>query len=71
MSIGVSQETMTSVTGFTPEADQWVQLRDPIADYSADEALLLCQDVEGYWVAWVPNYGEALLTREQLLRNIG
>jgi hypothetical protein len=70
MSIGISQETMTSVTGFTPEADQWVQLRDSLSDYSADEALLLCEEVEGYWVAWIPSYGQARVRREQLLKAI-
>ncbi len=68
MNIGISQETMTSVAGFTPEADQWVQLRDPLSEYSADEALLLCEDVEGCWVAWIPSYGEARVRREQLLK---
>ncbi|USR91400.1 hypothetical protein NEA10_01265 [Phormidium yuhuli AB48] len=70
MTISISQEPMTSVGGFIPEADQWVQLRDPLTDYSADEALLLCEEVEDYWVAWIPSYGEARVRREQLLKAI-
>jgi hypothetical protein len=30
--------------------------------------LLLCEETDGRWVAWVPDFGEALLAREQLLK---
>ncbi len=52
---------------FVPQAHTWVQLRDPLSEYSDDQALLLCQDEDG-WVAWVPGYGEAHLSREQILK---
>jgi len=58
----------TTVAGFMPQAHQWVQLRDRISPYSAEEALLLCENSDGSWVAWVPDHGEATLQREQLLK---
>ncbi|NJK40552.1 MAG: hypothetical protein HC934_02800 [Acaryochloridaceae cyanobacterium SU_2_1] len=53
---------------FVPQPYQWVQLRDPISTYSFDQAYLLCEVTSGEWIAWVPNYGEARLRREQLLQ---
>jgi len=38
----------------------------PPTDFSADEALLLCQASETEWVAWVPDHGEILLTIDQI-----
>jgi hypothetical protein len=52
---------------FVPQAHAWVQLRNPLSAYSDDQALLLCEDENG-WVAWVPGYGEAHLSREQILK---
>lgn len=57
----------TPASVFIPQPYQWVQLRDRLSEYSADQALLLCEETEGRWVAWVPDHGEALLEREQLL----
>lgn len=39
----------------------WVRLRNPASAFSHDEALLLCQESEDEWVAWIPNYGETVL----------
>jgi len=63
----VSQNAVAPAA-FVPQADQWVQLRDRLSDYSADQALLLCEEADGRWVVWVPDHGEAVLEREQLLR---
>jgi hypothetical protein len=62
-----SPSVAAPVTVFVPQANQWVQLRERLPEYSADQALLLCEENEGRWVAWVPDYGQALLEREQLL----
>lgn len=63
-----SQRAVASVSAFVPQPYQWVQLRDPLSTYSADQAYLLCEVQTGQWLAWVPNYGEARLHRHQLLR---
>jgi hypothetical protein len=63
----VPQSVAAPTTVFIPQAHQWVQLRDRLSEYSANQALLLCEELEGRWVAWVPDHGEALLEREQLL----
>lgn len=61
------QPAATSSEIFVPQADQWVQLRDCLSEYSADTALLLCQGDKGRWIAWVPGFGQATLERSQLL----
>ena len=43
------------------QADTWVQLLELPSTFSFDEALLLCQLSADEWVAWIPNYGEAVL----------
>jgi hypothetical protein len=43
----------------------WVKLQEPPSLYSHDEALLLCQSSESEWLAWVPDYGEVVLSRHQ------
>ncbi|ASC69226.1 hypothetical protein XM38_001520 [Halomicronema hongdechloris C2206] len=63
-----SQTATAPVNGFIPQANQWVRLRDRISEYSAEEALLLCENADGSWVAWVPDHGETQLQREQLLK---
>ena len=47
-------------------ASTWVKLARQLTAFSADEALLLCQASETEWVAWVPDYGEILLTLDQI-----
>lgn len=48
----------------TYNRDSWVNLLARPSEYSADEALLLCQESLETWVAWVPNHGEVRLTRD-------
>lgn len=62
------QSATAAAAGFIPQAHQWVRLRDRISPYSAEEALLLCENSDGSWVTWVPDYGEATLQREKLLK---
>ncbi len=52
-----------------PQAYSWVKLLDRPTDFSHDEAFLLCEDIEGRWVAWVPDYGEILLHPNQFCQN--
>jgi hypothetical protein len=49
----------------TPKAGTWVDLLDRPNDWSHDEALLLCEQSEHEWVAWIPDYGEATLQSRQ------
>ncbi|MBD1902608.1 hypothetical protein NDI44_10925 [Trichocoleus sp. DQ-A3] len=46
----------------------WVQLLELPNPYSHDEALLLCQQSEDEWVAWIPDHGEAVLHTSQFIR---
>ncbi len=55
---------------FIPQANQWVQLRNCLSEYSADTALLLCPGDRDRWIAWVPGFGQATLERSQLLKAI-
>ena len=56
---------------FTPSTQQefepntWVQLLELPSSYSVEEALLLCQLSADEWVAWIPDHGEAVLTKSQ------
>jgi hypothetical protein len=58
----------TSTAEFTPQANVWVKLREPLSAYSTDEALLLCEEADGQWVSWVPDFGVAVLGRHQYYR---
>ncbi len=53
---------------FTPQENLWVKLREPLSDFSSDEALLLCKEADGQWVSWVPDFGVAVLGRHQYYR---
>ena len=44
-----------------PQPSTWVKLRQLPSPYSFDEALLLCQQNDDHWLAWVPAYGEIVL----------
>jgi hypothetical protein len=44
-----------------PQANSWVRLLECLNPFCHDEALLLCQESESEWVAWIPDYGEAIL----------
>ncbi len=65
-----TQQAIASTEVFVPQADQWVQLRDTLSDYSANEALLLCEAGADQWVAWVPNIGQVMLGREQMVQTL-
>lgn len=52
---------------FTPQPSQWVQLRDQLPGYGYHQAVLLCETHPGEWRVWIPDHGEATLTREQFL----
>lgn len=43
----------------------WVKLLQLPHPFSFDEALLLCQQSENEWVAWVPDCGEVVLESHQ------
>lgn len=71
-------ETMTSTIAVKPEFQNpsclisytckpslWVKLADWPNDDGDDEALLLCQQSEDEWVAWVTNHGETILNNSQ------
>jgi hypothetical protein len=51
------------VCHITYNRDAWVKLINPPSQFSDDEALLLCQESPDTWVAWVPDYGEVVLRR--------
>lgn len=58
-----SSESNRSQTELVP--NMWVQLLELPSNWSFDEALLLCQNSENEWVAWIPNHGEAMLQTSQ------
>jgi hypothetical protein len=67
-SVAIQSSTDRLVDRFMPQRDLWVQLRNPPAKYAEDTALLVCAADVDVWVAWVPGYGEILLTRSQFHR---
>ncbi len=58
-------DPIAAEVGFQPQPNIWVSLRDRLSPYSFDQALLLCETEDGAWVAWVPDFGEAILGRHQ------
>jgi hypothetical protein len=51
---------------FVPTVRTWVKLRERLSEYSSDEALLLCEEANERWMLWVPDFGVAIVGREQL-----
>lgn len=47
------------------EPSTWVRLRQPPTAFSFDEAWLLCECDSDRWLAWVPDYGEIMLTTDE------
>ncbi|MGB7894578.1 MAG: hypothetical protein WCF82_22125 [Microcoleus sp.] len=43
----------------------WVKLFNPPTAFSFDEAWLLCECSEEEWLAWIPDYGEILLSTQE------
>lgn len=58
-----SAPTGHPVCNITYNRDSWVKLLQLPHEYSFDEALLLCQESQDSWIAWVPSYGEMRLHR--------
>lgn len=43
----------------------WVKVLNPPTAYSFDEAWLLCEYSDDQWLAWIPDYGEILLSTDE------
>ncbi len=43
----------------------WVKVFNPPTAFSFDEAWLLCECSEEKWLAWIPDYGEILLSAHE------
>lgn len=57
---------MHSISTFPQlESSTWVKLLSPPTVFSFDEAQILCQYSDEAWLAWVPDYGEILLTIDE------
>jgi hypothetical protein len=52
-----------------PKENMWVHLLEALNPYCHEEALLLCQESESEWVAWIPDHGEAMLHIHQFCIN--
>ena len=48
---------------FTPST--WVKVLNPPTAFSFDEAWLLCECSEDRWLAWIPDYGEIVLSIDE------
>lgn len=59
-----SRPTLSPIQ-FKVQKPGWVKLRDQMTPFSFDEALLLCEEPEGDWIAWVPDFGEVRLSPDQ------
>ncbi len=58
-----SQPAIASLPKFAPST--WVKLFNPPTAFSFDEAWLLCEYSEEKWLAWIPDYGEILLSTNE------
>lgn len=52
------------------QASTWVHLLEAPSTYSYDEALLICQQSEDEWLAWVPDHGEVTLRTRQFCSQV-
>lgn len=52
------------------QASTWVNLLEPPSAFSYDEALLICQQSEDEWLAWVPDHGEVVLNTRQFCAKV-
>jgi hypothetical protein len=52
-------------TGAQFAPSTWVKLFNPPTAFSFDEAWLLCEYSEQKWLAWIPDYGELLLSTDE------
>jgi hypothetical protein len=60
-----SVSTSVSAVPATDASGTWVKVKNPPTPYSFDEALLLCEQDEGRWVVWIPDFGEMILIEGQ------
>lgn len=64
-----NRSDVPSVKAFLPTLEptpaMWVKLMQTPSLFSSDEALLLCPVSDYQWLAWVPDYGEIVLDREE------
>jgi hypothetical protein len=51
-----------------PLPSTWVTLIEPPTSNCYDEALLMCQYLDGDWAAWIPDFGEIKLHSGQFCR---
>lgn len=47
------------------QPSRWVKLLELPSPFSFDEALLLCKCSDSEWLAWIPDWGEAVLDTRQ------
>lgn len=52
-------------TAASPQPSTWVKLHTPPTAFSFDEAWLMCECEGDRWLAWVPDYGEILLSADE------
>ncbi|MGH2413097.1 MAG: hypothetical protein ACRDEA_05285 [Microcystaceae cyanobacterium] len=43
------------------QPNTWVRLLESLNPFCYEEALLLCQESESEWIAWIPDHGETIL----------
>jgi hypothetical protein len=58
-------EKLADVNTAKIQPSVWVKLRNPPTAFSFDEAWLLCECGEDEWLAWIPDYGEIVLSAEE------
>ena len=51
-----------------PLPSTWVTVLEPSISSCYDEALLMCQYLDGYWAAWIPDVGEVKLHSGEFCR---
>jgi hypothetical protein len=56
-------EMLGKIPQFAPS--MWVKVFNPPTAFSFDEAWLLCEYSENQWLAWIPDYGEILLSTDE------
>ena len=61
--------TSGSVEPPLAEPHTWVHLLTEFSAFAGEEALLLCQESNLTWLAWIPNYGQANLDVSQFCLN--
>lgn len=47
------------------QPSSWVEVLELPSPFCSDTALLLCQESEDQWLAWIPDYGEVKLSTDQ------